>query len=396
VEDAVLTGSATPFDEYENVIYEGFFSANAQPIKPYYVFGCGERMGYLFKDPSFGYGIAFSKPNHYEHITMDRHVRYLPERAKPIAAKYTQGSIYVFTENGTVAFVDTGDDPVTWPKERTISDKIGVSQPYALSLDKSGDGVVAHRLGLYSFIGGNYSTLPLSYYMQEDLENTQSSWSDINWAIASGNLISVVNDAENYRILICSPGSTAVHVFNYLGGFTLNGVRYANLTLAGSIPSFLGTVQNNGDAHSSKRRQQLWMAPGAGKWLLNCPPDDAGGNAVKYKDTINGTDYPINVILWFPYLPERHQLAGEQEHHYTQLRAKGSGTLNLEVKSLDNLMTIGPLSQTLSLAPGKDLYFGYSLITRSASARIEITQVVGSWLTLSHFAHYWKPYATRR
>lgn len=387
----------TPFDAYENVLYEGRFVASTQPIKPYYIFNCGERLGYFFKDPSFGYAIAFSKANDYEHITLDRHVRFLPQRAKPIAAKWTQGTIYVFTENATFAFTDTGDDPITWPQERSVDDKIGVNQPYALSLDTSGNGFVANRLGLFAFNGGVYSKIPMSYYIQEDASGVQASWRNINWTMASGNIVSVADDAENYRVLVCSGSNMpVVHTFNYIGGVSAGKVKYSNLTIAGSIPNWVGIVQNNGDSHSSTRRQQLWMAPGAGNWLLNCPPDDAGGNAVKYKDVINSVDYPINSILWFPPLPERHQGAGEQEHHYVQMRIKGTGTVDLVVLSLDDLMTTPNLSQVLSSAPGKDLYFGFSLVSRAASARISILAVAGNWFSMSHFAQYWKPYATRR
>lgn len=396
IQDAALN-LGTPFDVYETVLYEGIFTAATQPIKPYYTFVCGERMGYFFKDPSFGYGVAFSKVNEYEHITFDRHVRYLPHRAKAIAAKWTQGTIYVFVENATYAFTDTGDDPVTWPQERIVDDKVGVNQPYAFSLDKSGNGFVAHRLGLFAFNGGVYSRIPVSYFVQEDASGVQGSWSDINWTMASGNFIVVADDAENYRVLIVAPANfPTVFTFNYLEGMSADKVRYSNLTLGGSVPSWAGIVQNNGDSHSSTRRQQLWIAPGAGKWLLHCPPNDLGGNAVKYKDVINGVDFSINTILDFPFLPERHQALGEQEHHYTQLRVKGTGTLNLEVKSLDELMTTGNLSQTLSMNPGNDMYFGYSLVTKSASARISLLQIAGNWFSLSHFAHYWKPYASRR
>lgn len=396
IADSVLN-LGTPFDGYEDVIYEGRFSAAAQPIKPYYVFNCGERLGYFFKDPSFGYAIAFSATNNYEHITMDRHVRYLPQRAKPIAAKWTQGSIYIFAENATYAFTDTGDDPVTWPQERTVDDKIGVNQPYALSLDTAGNGFVANRLGLYSFNGGVYSRIPLSYYVQEDMTGTFGSWSNINWNMSSGNMVSVADDAENRRVLICSPANfPAVHVFNYLDGLSAERVRYSNLTIGGSIPSWVGIVQNNGDSNSSTRRQQLWIAPGAGKWMLNCPPDEAGSNAVRFKDTIDGVDYPINSILWFPYLPERHQGISRQEHHYVQLRAKGSGTLALELYSLDEILSLTGLTQSLSATPGDDMYFGFTMISRAVTARISVVAIVGSWFSLSHYAQYWKPYANRR
>ena len=396
ISDAAMN-LGTPFDSYENVIYEGRFSPGIQPIKPYYIFNCGERLGYFFRDPSFGYAIAFSAANNYEHVTMDRHIRYLPQRGKPIAAKWTQGSIYIFAENATYAFTDTGDDPVTWPQERTVDDKIGVNQPYALSLDTSGNGFVANRLGLYSFNGGVYSRTPLSYYVQEDMSGTFGSWSNINWNMASGNIVSVADDAENRRVLICSPANfPAVHVFNYLDGLSADRVRYSNLTIAGGIPNWVGIVQNNGDSHSSTRRQQLWMAPGAGKWLLNCPPDEAGGNAVRFKDTINGVDYPINSILWFPYLPERHQGISRQEHHYVQLRTKGSGTLTLELYGLDEILSLTGLTQSLSSSPGDDMYFGFTLISRAVTARISVVAIVGSWFSLSHFAHYWKPYANRR
>lgn len=397
IQDAALN-LATPFDDYMYTMYTGQFSASAQPIKPYYIFNCGERLGYFFKDASFGYAMAFSRPGEYEYLTFDRHVRFLPQRAKPIAAKWTQGAIYIFTENGTFALTDTGDDPVTWPPERSVSDKIGVSQPYALSLDRSGNGFVAHSLGLFPFNGGSYSAVPLSYLVNEDASNTFTGWNKTVWSMSSGAMVTVADDAVNHRVLVNVPATSGfeLHSWNYLKGTGPTQVRYSNIRIGGSVPSFIAIAQNNGDAHSATRRQQLWMAPGIGNWILNCPSDELGGTSIKFRDTINATNYPINPFVWFPFLPERPHGASEHEHHFIQLRIKGVGSVYIEVKSVDEAMTTGALLQALSTGPARDLFFGFSMVSMSASARLSLSNVAGDWFELSHFAHYWAPYALKR
>lgn len=396
ITDAALS-LATPFDEYNQALYTGFYVANEQPIKPYYIFPCGDRMGYFFKDPSFGFGMAFSAVGDYERITPDRHFRYLPQRAKPIAAKWTQDAIYIFTENSTFAATDTGDDPVTWPRERVIDGKIGTSQPNAITLDASGNGFVAHRTGLYGFRGGVYDRVPLSYYVQES--KTESSWNKINWAFTSSSFVTVADDKENYRVMVTAntPGGRVCHTWSYVTGLTPDSVRYSKFYHNdASVPLFCGVAQNNGDARSSNRRQQLWTCTNVGYWRGQVPADDvSGSDDVIFRDTINGSNAGIPLTLWFPFLPSREEsLAMENEIHFVILRVRGSGTLQVEVVGTDGLMTSGALTRVLSAAPARDQEFRFNIISKGAQTRLSFSTISGSpWLELSHFYQYWCEYS---
>lgn len=394
ISDAALV-LGTPFDEYNNSLYTGFYAANEQPIKPYYIFPCGNRLGYFFKDPDFGFGMAFSAINDYERLTPDRHFRYLPQRAKPIAAKWTQGAIYIFTENATFATVDTGDDPVTWAVEREVDGKIGAGQPHAITLDATGNGFVAHRTGLYSFRGGVYDRLPLSYYVQES--KTEMSWNKTNWDFGINSLVTVADDKENYRVVVTAntPGGRVCHTWSYVTGLTPDSIRYARLYHAdGSVPRFCGVVQNNGDSHSSNRRQQLWTATDVGYWRAQAPADDVGGDAVIFRDTLNGVNVAVQPVIWLPFLPTREESKVMENQILAVIaRLRGSGTVQVSVYTTDDLMNSGVLTRTLSSGPARDLDFRFSLISKSAQTRISLTNVVGSWLEFSHFYQYWTEYS---
>jgi len=400
IQDSALVGG-TPFDNYENVMYNGQFTANTAPLLPYYIFNCGERMGYFFQDPgSLGYGIAISDPNDPEHITLDQHIIYLPKRAKPIAAKWTQSTIYIFTENGTFGYNDNGDVPVTWATPRTIDDKVGTQVPYGISLDSNGYGFVAHRTGLYAFNGGLYDSVPLSYYVAEDPSGTMQSWDKIKWNYASAYPFVVVDDKENFRVIVKASnisGSDVVHTWNYLSGKSAKDVRYSNWTFNNdTVPAWVAIVQNNGDSISATRRQQLWLEFGSSNtpWLLERPSEIQTN---KYVDTLAvGFDFRIDPALYFPFLPERPIEAGENRQHYTRLRLRGSGTINFTIKGIDELLSIGPLTQTLSTTKARDVFFGYSMISESASVRLTLTGAVGSWFELSNFVQYWKWFVAKQ
>lgn len=394
IPDAALSLS-TPFDEYDQGIYTGLYSVGAQPIKPYYIFPCGDRLGYFFKDAEFGYGMAFSAIGDYERLSPDRNFRYLPQRAKPIAAKWTQDAIYIFTENSTFAATDTGDDPVTWPRERVIDGKIGTSQPYAITLDASGNGFIGHRTGLYGFRGGVYDRVPLSYYIQES--KSESSWNKINWAFSLLSFVSIADDKENYRVMIAAstPAGQVCHTWSYVSGLTPDTVRYSKFYHNdNTVPLFCGVAQNNGDARSSNRRQQLWTRTNVGYWRGQVPADDVSGDdAVIFRDTLNGVATYIPGVLWLPYLPSRDEtIAMENQIHFVILRARGAGILRVEVVSTDGVMTSGVLTRSLSSLPMRDIEFRFSLISKGASTRISMSPGAGSMFEISHFYQYWREY----
>jgi hypothetical protein len=120
----------------------------------------------------------------------------------------------------------------------------------------------------------------------------------------------------------------------------------------------------------------------------------SGDDAVIFRDTINGVASKVPAVLWLPFLPSRDETVYmENEIYFVILRIRGAGTLQVEVVSVDGLMTSGVLTRGLSPIPGRDSEFRFSMISKAAQARISLTAGAGSWFELSHFYQYWREYS---
>lgn len=401
INDVDLTQLTQTNDTYDQVIYTGLNQAVStdQPVKPYYCFQCGERLGIFYIDPFNGPTMGFSEPSNYEWFQFNRHMIQLPGAAKAIAGKWAQGTIYIYTENGTYAYVDTGGFPVTWPKPRVVDAKIGVSVPYAITLDSGGNGFVAHRTGLYAFEGGQYLQVPLSYWQPD-------SWDVIDWANPS---ISLTDDKEKYRAVFCYKdlsGTRHVLTWNYTNGFGPNDVKFSEYFYQSTVINWVTDVMNYGDAQSSKYRQQLWLQSNTvGRWLLDRFPNDA----TPYRDTDQTGGGPVARAVYpqkyrLAYLPPRPKPNQMQVHHFGLMRIIGNGNYVYKAYSLDDAITVtvsdvngSPQVLTLSNSPGKETLVGYSLVSESASPELSLNDTnLDSFFEISHWGHFYKPWSMRR
>lgn len=381
--------------QYENVIYTGFKQTDptVQPVQPYYCAPCGERMLLFYVDPLVGPTMAFSAPSAYEQFAFDRNMITLPGVAKPFAAKWTQGTIYIYTETGTFAYTDTGDDPVTWPTARSIDSKIGTSQPYGATVDSTGFGFVAHRTGVYPFAGGQYNQQALTYWQPD-------AWDQVDWSDPS---FSITDDKEKYRCVVCCKdlfGVRHVYTWNYSGGYAPDQVKFSEYTYPHVI-NWVLEVLNYGDAESAKRRLQLWMQSSVStKWVLDRFP----GDATPYRDVDGTTTSNIAFYYRTAYLPPRPKPAQMMEHHYGLLRCVGSGNFQYAIFGLDDNLEVivsdtdgSPKPLVVTTSPGKEYVVGYSMISESASLAISPSDaVLDTYIEISHWCHYYKPWSVRR
>ena len=392
-------------DQYESYVYTGLgigAASTDQPIKPYYCFQAGERLGLFFED-DLGPAMAFSEPNAYEAFALDRNVIRLPGLKRPIAGKWTQHSIYIFAEDSTYSFTDTGGYPVTWPKPGTIDSKIGTLVPTGITLDTSGNGAVAHTTGLYMFSGGQYDQVPISFFQP-------TTWKKVNWGDPS---ISLCDDKENYRLVMGFKDFNNVrHLvsWNYMRGTDAQAVKFSEYFFdgcpSGYFPVWATIVTNYGDANSSSYRKQLWLQQGTyGQWILNRDSLDANPYQDSWYNGSTVTTTGIAVQRYrLAYLPPRPKDLQIYQHAFGVLRIVGSGSYRYKAYGLDDSQVVtvsdtsgNPINLVLSASPGKELVVAYQLISEMASVElINQSTSPGTYFALSYWCHYSKFYSARR
>lgn len=363
-------------------------SVGNAPFFPYFVFPCGDRMGYLaYQGIIFDnqtYSILISDPGDPQHITPDRHVFQLPQQRQPSCAFAFQGTVYFFGPNWTYAYTDTGDVPVLWPRPNTVDDKLGTGHPYGISIDATGFGFVAHRTGLYLFQGGQYGKLPVSYW-QTPL------WNQINWSARQFN---VVIDAERFRVNVFAAfmdGTRKILVWDYTNGFTPDAIQFSVHTVDGldNQAEWGLIVMNRGDAQDTSQRQHLWIS------LLTSTPWYLARNARDSDPYLDGTSL-IGSTYQLPYLPGPQREVLVHEHHALEIRAQGIGGLLITAYPLDQLTSQVLAATSLLPAPGKEYTRFLDIRSEGLSYKFTNSHAAGDWFRISTVRHFHVPYARQR
>ncbi len=397
---AITPGSATPVSFTALAVADGVLAQQSDaldaeqlwsrdvvanpPFHPRYMFAAGDRMVYLLGKSNNipGPGIVISEPGSPETFSLDFHLRALPSNLEPITGFYYQGGIYILGHNFTYVFTDTGGYPVTWPNPRLVSGSIGTSVFGGISVDPSGNCLVAHQSGFYLFQGGQYATLPISYYQEAE-------WSDIIWAKAgTPQPFGIVEDRANQRIYVCCHTNTngyCLYVWDYIEGITPDRVKFSIWTFpTGYDPTSITLVQNFGDAVSSLIRNHLWIATPAGKFLLQ----KELGNANPYTDDGNIIDSRYRG----PYLPFDSPYLVNY-HAGLEVRVLGSGILTPRAYGYDDVRSqvLSPI--TLSTSPG--LAYTRLMDLRNEGCSVEFRSgsgqgsVAGDYFQISGWDQYW-------
>lgn len=363
--------------------YQGYFTSEV-----YGLFNCNARTAYLGKAGKFGvgYGVVFSEINNMESFSWDRSLVHLPNLRRPCCVAAHQSTYYVFGENSTYAFTDTGGYPVTWPTPREVDGRIGTSKPLGVSINRSGLGFVAHSSGLYRFEAGNYNTIPVSY-------NQDPLWRTINW---SNENFAVIDDRTNFRVhVLCqdSAGARRHWVWDYTNGLDPATIKFSEWTFA-AADSFSGVIMRNpGDIFDPLPREQLVLGTGDTNGLyLQRGPGDLPAWGSLYQDAAG---YKIDSEITTGIMPpKQHDYL--LIHRGLRLRVYGQGAMTVTAQSLDGALSTDLANIQLEGSPGKLHTRLFDLRHEGLKYRLRTSGNVGDWFRLSWMKHYYRPWVQQR
>ncbi len=148
-------------------------------------------------------------------------------------------------------------------------------------------------------------------------------------------------------------------------------------------------VQNDldGAAVSTKQGLELWATTGSRIVRLKSAADSS-----PYVDNHTSTPTGVSSV----YQTGEFSDIGISQHHGAQVRARGSGSMTIAHKSLDNVVskTLAPI--TLGLTPGREYWRASTLIGESASLTFSTSGSAGDYFILSGYGYYWSFYASKR
>lgn len=388
---AALAGTSTPFNLIMNMSDDDlaatgtdatpYFSIFSPVAAPSFMMVYGSRMVYInhTDDSAFQSVMYVSEPNDYQHLTADQNTIYLPGQAQMVSAFTLYNTLYIVGPHWTHQTADTGDVPATWAQPLLVDGKIGTLSPLGTSVNASqGFAWIADVAGLYLFIGGAYSSRPISYYNADQ-------WRRINWAAAT--TIKVIDDTQNKKVRVFVPLDAAItpsHIltWDYSRGLTPEMVSFS----LDSIQSYaLGTgamVQND-----TTKRIETWIAPNdTTKSILRQTND---------QDTHPYRDGTQAILPVFETALQPMTSANVLQHHGDHLRLQGGGNLKIRVKSLDGGRNVD-LTQVLgSASPAALILRRYHMLSEAVSIRFTMTDLDAN-AVLSMFTHYFTPWVTNR
>jgi len=349
------------------------------PFSPNFVAVYGPRTVYHTVIGSVPQAYA-SEPDNPQYITADQHVLYLPG-FKAMSSSFSLNNIYyVLGPHWTYAFQDTGDTPVNWPSAQLIDGNIGTPSVHGTTVNSSrGFAWVCDVTGLYTFQGGRYSTLAVSYMVEPD-------WKRINWSGAA-QTVQVVDNSDKRECMVFVPldgATTPSHMmmFDYTDDITADKVKYSLWNIVSYNPGSGCIVQN-----PTTGLLELWIGKSS---------NGAVGRQMNSADGSPYADFSSSAINWqyeTALLPGLNEHIGNIYHHYAdQVRATGSGTLNATIYGLDRTKSVAwTPGVTLSNTPGGAYTKRYPRL-RSESASIRFTMnVANQHVVLSALDHFYAP-----
>ena len=152
-------------------------------------------MGYVTLDQSGFPVVYFSDPSNYQSLTAAYHGIYLEGKQIPVHGCSIGQVCYIATLSALYGCSDSGGYPVTWTPPQRVDGSVGILAPSCL-LSSSGRILLASEKGLFSYRGGSFPTIPLSYWQAPD-------WNRINWSAPTQ--VSIVDDALDRVIRVTAP-----------------------------------------------------------------------------------------------------------------------------------------------------------------------------------------------
>lgn len=358
---------------------------NDPPFLPQAIYTFGERMAMTGRDAAGVPVTYFSEPNSYQTMTAAQHGVYLPGNLIQTVGFELRGVCYLLGPHWTYSVTDSGQVPAQWADPQRVDGTIGALGPYCVWADPAmGIAWIADQGGLYTFSGGQYSRLPVSYYVSSD-------WNRINWT--DPTKIFVVDNKDQKVIRVIAPLDTATtpsHVmsFYYTDGVTPDLIKYT-LDDYGTYGIGAGTL-----IQETAKRYNVWYGPSSAGSVVRV---NTGDETHPYRDLAAAIDcrYRLGLV---PGVGPSIQKSTVNEHHGDRIRVTGLGHLNMTVYSLDNTKSVVPRKMPLAIVqnPGYEYMIRYAIQSEQVAIELTNNAELDSYFKLSMLTHFYTLGAAQR
>ena len=208
-------------------------SSGQGPFNPSAVFTYSSRMGYVTVD-SAGFPVVYiSDPSAYQSLNGGNNGVYLDGKQIPVQGCSIGGVLYIASLSGLFATTDNGGYPVTWTAPARVDGSVGIPAPSCI-VASAGRILLASEKGLFSYAGGAFPRIPLSYWQAPD-------WNRINWGAPTQ--VQIVDDGFDRVIRVLAPlnvmvtNVTATNPIKITTGIQIGSqiIAYPHLYLTGMV-----------------------------------------------------------------------------------------------------------------------------------------------------------------
>lgn len=363
---------------------------------PSVVFPHENRMVYVTRD-SIGVPVAYvSDYLKFQAVSRSLNAVYLPGQLQITTGFSLRGGMYLLGPHWTyqTSSGSSGDSPASWPSPQLIDGAIGTISPTGVALGGLSLGAsasfaaVADQSGLFVFQGGNYPTLPISYFQQD-------KWSRIDWTHPTKVVCTV--DVNNRKISVQAPllaaatvkipsdaAGTYILSWDYTNGLTPDKVQFTLETFALALTGMV-MVEN-----PDTKRVERWLGSSGG-WIAR-PANEY--DATPYRD-IDNSGNP-SAIAWayrFGVLPGFSGNLRGQLHsgHAMNLRVRGNGSLGAVVYNAHGTRysaTNAGNAFALTNAPEAEAILRFSMTTEQMCPEFSGNSI-DCWMLLSYLKFYY-------
>ena len=193
ITDGDLTVTGTNVTQQQNLLTSSL--SGTPPFYPSAVFAYSSRMAYVTLDSAGFPVVYFSDPSSYQSLTAAFHGIYLEGKQIPVQGCSIGQVCYIATLSALYSCSDNGGYPVSWTPPQRVDGSVGILAPSCL-LSSAGRILLASEKGLFSYRGGTFPQIPLSYWQAPD-------WNRINWNAPTQ--VSVVDDSFDRVIRVVAP-----------------------------------------------------------------------------------------------------------------------------------------------------------------------------------------------
>jgi hypothetical protein len=198
ISDGDLAATGNNVTQQQNLLASSI--SGTPPFYPSAIFAYSSRMCYVTLDAA-GFPVVYiSDPSNYQSLNAGNNGVYLQGKEIPVHGCSIGQVCYIASLSGLYATSDNGGYPVTWTPPQRVDGSVGVLAPSCL-LASAGRILLASEKGLFSYSGGAFPQIPLSYWQAPD-------WNRINWAAPTQ--VSIVDDGFDRVDRVIAPLNSLV------------------------------------------------------------------------------------------------------------------------------------------------------------------------------------------